>query len=303
MLRFYTAEAVPTNVVALCGFRGQLWAACYGQGLFFWDGRRWHFQPRSPKYITGLSADADRLWFCTWMEGEIGFVRRERTSPIMIPLPRLVTPRFAYRNLCITADTSNVWVGSQSYLLCLDKGSKEQKPEWKLVIASGSISSIVSIKNGTWVASRELWVYREDARGFSFRAIRSDISITNMALDPSGKELWVSSDDEREQTLWRYETGNGRWEAVVKFAISPTSTVTAILPLKRSIYVSVGSYGFTATPTSSVQGGVGVYDRRSHQWRWLEGIRIRDVKSLAIFKNHLWIGGAEGIQAIQVSLE
>jgi hypothetical protein len=124
-----------------------------------------------------------------------------------------------------------------------------------------------------------------------------------MALDPSGKELWVSSDDEREQTLWRYETGNGRWEAVVKFPISPTSTVTAILPLKRSIYVSVGSYGFTATPTSSVQGGVGVYDRRGQQWRWLEGIRIRDVKSLAIFKNHLWIGGVEGIQAIQVSLE
>jgi ligand-binding sensor domain-containing protein len=169
-------------------------------------------------------------------------------------------------------------------------------PEWDFIIASDTVSSIVSLVNGTWVATAGgLWVYREVDQGFSFRAVRSDLSITSMALDPSDKEIWLSS---AGGVLWRYEMENGTWEPVVKFPIQDDKAdITAILPLNRSVYVGVGSCGFTVKPTSLVKGGVGVYDARGRQWRWLEGIQIRDVKSLAVFEGYLWVGGAEGVQA------
>jgi hypothetical protein len=307
MLTFRTATVVPQNVIALATFRGQLWAACYGKGLFFWDGRQWHLYPRCSRYITGLFADADCLWFCTWMEGNIGFVNGAHRPPTLIPLPRLVTPRFVYRNQCIAANPSKVWVGSETHLLRLQKGSREEMPEWDLVLASDIVISIVPLKHSAWIATTGgLWVYTEVDHEFSFRAVRSDLSITSMALDSSSREIWLGSAD---GTLWRYEMGNRRWESVVKFPIRDSkANITAIHLVNRFVYVAVGcaavgSLGFKAMPASSAKGGVIVYDRRSRQWQWLEGIQIRDVRSIITFENCLWVGGAEGVQAKAMSTE
>jgi hypothetical protein len=291
-------KAKQRNVVALTVFRRQLWAACYGQGLYFLDGKQWRFQQRCPKYITGVFADVDRLWFCTWMEGEIGFVKHAYAPPTRIPLPRLVTPRFAYRNYCIAASETEVWVGSQTYLLRLQKGSREETPEWDLVIPSDLVYSIVPHANGVWIATAgELWVFRENSQGFQFQLVRSDLSISRIAIDPDRKTLWVGSKNGKEGALWLYEIESGRWNLVVKFPIRDDKTeVTAILPSSRFVYASIGSCGFTAEPADSAKGGVGLYDKKSGQWYWLEGLQGKDIKSLAIFEGNLWVGGADGIR-------
>jgi hypothetical protein len=71
----------------------------------------------------------------------------------------------------------------------------------------------------------------------------------------------------------------------------------------RFVCVAVGLREFTAMPASSAKGGVIVYDRGSRQWQWLEGIQIRDVRSIITFENCLWVGGAEGVQAKAMSTE
>ncbi len=101
--------------------------------------------------------------------------------------------------------------------------------------------------------------------------------------------------------------GNRRWESVVKFPIQDSkANITAIHLVNRFVYVAVGyaavgSLGFKAMPASSAKGGVIVYDRSSRQWQWLEGIQIRDVRSIITFENCLWVGGAEGVQAKAMS--
>jgi ligand-binding sensor domain-containing protein len=292
------AEAKQRNVVALTVFRRQLWAACYGQGLYFLDGKQWRFQQRCPKYITDLCADVDRLWFCTWMEGEIGFVKRVYAPPIKIPLPRLVNPRFTYRNFCIAASETEVWVGSQTYLLRLQKGSREETPEWDLVIPSDIVYSIVPHANGIWIATAGgVWVFKENSQGFLFQSVRSDMSISRIALDSDGKALWVGSKSGKEGALWLYEIEKGRWNLVVKFSIRDNEAeITAILPSKRFVYVAIGSCEFTVETATPVKGGVGMYDKKNGQWYWLEGLQGKDIKSLAVFEGNLWVGGADGIQ-------
>jgi hypothetical protein len=293
-------KAKQRNLVALTVFRRQLWAAYYGQGLYFLDGKQWRFQQRCPKYITGVFADVDRLWFCTWMEGEIGFVKHAYAPPTRIPLPRLVTPRFAYRNYCIAASETEVWVGSQTYLLRLQKGSREETPEWDLVIPipSDIVYSIVPHANGVWIAAAGgLWVFRENPQGFQFQLVRSDLSISHIAIDPDRKTLWVGSKNAKEGALWLYEIESGRWNLVVKFPIRDDKTeVTAILPSSRFVYASIGSCSFTAETAVSAKGGVGLYDKKSGQWYWLEGLQGKDIKSLAVFEGNLWVGGADGIR-------
>jgi hypothetical protein len=175
-------------------------------------------------------------------------------------------------------------------------------PEWDLVLESGIVISIVPLKHSAWIATAGgLWVYTEVDHEFSFRAVRSDLSITSMALDSSSREIWLGSAD---GTLWRYEMGNRKWESVVKFPIRDgKASIMAIHLVNRFVYVAVGLREFTAMPASSAKGGVIVYDRRSRQWQWLEDIQIRDVRSIITFENYLWVGGTEGVQAKAISTE
>lgn len=268
------------------------------------EGGRWHLHPIAPKQLTGLCADTHRLWFCTWMEGEIGYITDVNSAPKRIPLPRLVSPRFTYRTFCIVVDANKLWIGSQTHLLRLDIGSEEEMPEWDIVIASDWVSSVVPTREGTWVVtSGELWVYKEGAQGLSFQAVRSDIEITAMALGVSGKELWIGSKANANGMLWRYEIDTKKWQQITRVPILFEGIITAVLPVKHLIFISVGSMGFGATSTSSVQRSVGVYNTLNHRWQWLEDIRIRDAKCLAVFKNRLWIGGADGVQETSVTIE
>ncbi|CUU33942.1 hypothetical protein DCOP10_10310 [Armatimonadetes bacterium DC] len=297
----HAAEIAPRKVVALGRFIGRLWAACYGQGLYVMEGGCWRLHPTAPKGLTGLYADTHRLWFCTWMEGEIGYITDVNNAPKRIPLPRLVTPRFAYRTFCIVGDANKLWIGSQTHLLRLDIGSQEEVPEWDIVVASDWVNSVVPTRKGVWVVTAgELWVYKESAQGFSFRAVRSDIGITAMALGVSGKELWIGSKANVDGMLWRYEIETQKWQQITRVPISSEGIITAVLPVKHLIFISIGSMGFGTMPPSSVQRSVGVYNIMNHRWQWLEGIQIRDAKCLAVFENRLWVGGVEGIQAVPI---
>ncbi len=283
------------NVVALSVFHGRLWAGCYGEGLFFWDGSQWRRQPKCPRYITGLAADRERLWFCTWMEGEIGFVGQEGKPPVKIPLPRLVEPRYAYRCLHIAVAGRQVWVSTVLYLLRLDAGDKEIGPDWELLILhDGGI--IVPSGVDAWVGSPNgLWQYKDNLYGFCFRPVRRDIEIASMTPEPSGKALWLGT---LEGTVERYETESGWRRTVFSVPLPKKAWINALALWENRVYVAVGSPGFSASPSSSVKGGVGVYEATHQRWKWLEKVTIRDAKSLCIFDGRLWVGGVEGVQSV-----
>ncbi len=153
----------PTNVTSLAVFQDTLWAACYGKGLFYQEGQQWRLYPRAHRYITHLATGAGSLWYTTWMEGEIGRIHDKNASPKKIPLPRFITPRFAYRTSCAAAHKPWVWIGSMSYLmgLSLEDWEPWMSPEsyyeeWKIILP-GWVEAVVPMKDGVWAGGAGLW--------------------------------------------------------------------------------------------------------------------------------------------------
>ena len=290
------------NVAALAEFQGSVWASCYGEGLFVYEKQGWRRVQGASRYITGLAIDAKSLWYCTWMEGEIGYVANKQVARLR--LPTLLTPRFVFRNYCIAVDEKSVWVGSMGGLLRLEKGDNEAAPEWDLVIGTDGIGpSVITpfpggayFDGGSYFDGSGLWKIEIRADRLVVEKVQADIFVTGLAFDVDREVLWVSS----PESLWRYYVKVNRLEHVVKILSGRGSElIQSILPTERGVYMAVGLPDLTTDARPPAKGGVVVWHREDGRWEWLDGIRVRNARCLVRHQGSLVVGGREGVQMVQ----
>ncbi len=280
-------------------FQDTLWAACFGEGLFYKDGHQWQSYREASRYLTDLATGAGSLWYATWMEGVIGRIADKKTPPKTIPLPRFVTPRFAYRTECIAVHGKRVWVGSHSHLMVLTLQGWEPGihpdflyEEWEMALMGGA-SAIVPTKDGAWVVAEGLWRLTIGEKGsLSFKPVPLPSALPQnspLAIALAGTILWVGTG----ATIWKYEFSSGQWHQEAR--LPQSENVKVLLPYRGRVYVG-------STPgkkaKSAGEGHVGLLER-SH-WRWFREVQVGAVADLAVFEGSLWIAGSEGVQSLSL---
>lgn len=283
------------RVTALAWFRNRIWAASYGTGLFVLKGQQWQpWMPEAiPRFLTCLSADSQRLWFGTWMEGKIGYLDTD-LHPHFISLPKLTTPRFVYRNSCLASEDSSVWLGTDGYLLNYDT----QENDWQLILAVGSVNSIQRMASLLWVGTDETLMVLEKKRNVpcSLRIVINQMRVSSLATD--GDTLWLGGQLKEEGCIGQYVVSERRF---VPVRVPIKGWINDITPMKNHLFFSVGSgsrsfdYG-----EEFPHGGVFIYNKRSRQWHRVKFISLTDVWCLLKVGQILYIGGYAGVQRIRV---
>lgn len=286
------------NITSLVWYKGRLWAASYGKGLFIWDNGKWQqYKYHVSKYITCLAVDNKdkKLWYGTWMEGEIGYIIDENIRPIKILLPQLITPRWIYRNLCILVNDKFIWIGTQGYLLRYSKDICD----WDLIIHIGEVNALVSTKNKTIFIGSDEGLFKLDFNhNLTITKILSDIKITYLAED--NNNLWIAGIKNNKFLLGQYlcQTNNINY-----FDIALNNSITAIISSKTKVYFAEGSDSFSFNENKTLRhlGRIIIYDKQNQKWMYIrQNIKIKDIKCILIKNGNLWIGGKEGIQCIKL---
>lgn len=286
----------PLQVTSLAWFRGYVWAASYGRGLFVYEGENWRLMNvQVPRFITCLSAEGQRLWYGSWMTGQVGYLDiayRSRT----VPLPRLVTPRFAYRVNSLTASGSSVWFGTMGYLLeySLDDD------EWISLLRLGEVLSLAAVGSSLWVGTKEglTVVERTQDTPYSVRLIRNQIEVSTIVSEDSS--LYLGTYSKGGGHIQRYSIHTGRLESL---GTALPGRVSGIVVAGTQLFAGVGSGNITQDDGKEFsEGGVFAYDSQERRWYRIETVQLKDVWCLLRVGRTLWIGGYAGVQQIPMPL-
>lgn len=274
------------RVMALEKHRGTLWVAAYGEGLFRWEGGKWRQQKGVSAYITSLSSAGNRLWYGTWMQGYIGYL--EGSKAVQMPLPRLVVPRFAYRVNCLIASQSEIWVGTQGYLIRGEIESRYDDKEWKHLVSVGSVDSLVLTPRGLWLcADGRVLLVERSPNHFSVASVPAfaGVSVSVLAL-ARDNALWVGANRQGQAFLGKYRTSDGKlgWNK-----IPSQGDVKAILEVGDYVFVGLG------------KGGLWRHHQKARRWEHRTTKQVTTVEHLAHFGSSLVIGGEQGVEFGAVS--
>lgn len=272
----------PSNlkrVTALESHKGNLWVAAYEEGLFVWEGSKWRKQNGVPPYLTSLSSDGNYLWYGTWMQGKIGYLKASRVT--QIPLPRLVVPRFAYRVTCIVASESAVWLGTQGYLIRYDV----EAGDWSHLVSVGTVDALLGLPQGLWLcAGGQVLHVQHSPNHFSVATVPAFTGVSVSVLAIAGDALWVGASRQAQPLLGKYQVKDGRlqWSEVPSRGF-----VRAILQVGNNVFVGLE------------EGGVWRYYQREDRWERVATNLVESVSCLVKVGHSLVIGGEEGVEFIE----
>lgn len=274
------------RVMALERHRGALWAAAYGEGLFVWERDKWRQRQGVSAYITSLSSAGNRLWYGTWMQGYIGYLEGSKVA--QMPLPRLVVPRFAYRVNCLIASHSEIWVGTQGYLIRSEIGSPYDDAEWEHLVSVGMVESLVLTPRGLWLCAdgRVLLVERSPNRfSVALVPVFAGVSVSVLASAPNNA-LWVGANRQGQAFLGKYRISDGKlwWSK-----IPSQGDVKAILEVGDYVFVGLGEKGLWR------------YHQKEGRWEHRTTKQVTKVECLAQFGSSLVIGGEQGVEFVALS--
>lgn len=269
------------KVKALEWHRGKIWAASYGKGLFIWDGDSWQMKDASDEFVTCLSSEGERLWYGTWMNGEIGYLESQRSSVVKVPLPRLITPRFAYRVTKILSSRSSVWLGTDGYLLRYDV----ETGDWShLISVNGTVEVLARSSQGLWLSTGiDVYRVKDDSGSFSLTAVSAFRGMSVSALVSVNETLWVGAVQKAQSLLGKYRVKDGH----VQWSKIPSRQPVGAI-LVSGEYVFAGLEG----------GGLWRYHQRTRNWERIKTQRVRSICSLAKAGQSLIVGGEEGIEVV-----
>lgn len=278
------------RVTGLAWFQNRIWAASYGAGLFFLDGKRWqHWDDKTvPRFLTCLSANNQQLWYSTWMEGKIGYLDVGLRS-LTIPLPELVTPRFVYRNNCLIADGASVWIGTEGYLL----GYSMQAKDWTTILSVGAVRSLQKRHSSLWVSTEESLMVLDLKQSVPclLRVALRQVEISALALD--GDTLWLGG---QLRSRWRVGQYSISKERFVPVNAPFEGWVNAIVATTDRVFFAVGSGSRSFYEGEGFSGGgVFLYDKRRRSWSRVES-SLADAWCLLKVGQTLWVGGFAGVQ-------
>lgn len=284
----------PLRVTSLAWFGGRVWAASYGAGLFVYEGGIWRpVNKQIPRFITCLSADAHRLWYGSWMTGQVGYLDADhRAHPVA--LPRLITPRSAYRVNCLTISGPSVWFGTEGYLL----EYRLDDDEWVSLLRLGEVLSLAGADSSLWVGTKEglIVVERTQHTPYSVRLIKDRLEVS--AIFSGGSSLYLGTYSERGGYIQRYSVRTGHFKRLGKFL---PGQVSDIVVAGTQLFAGVGSGNITQDGEEEFfRGGVFAYSFQERYWYRVEPVELRDVWCLLRVGETLWIGGYAGVQQIRI---
>lgn len=286
-------KRVPLRVTALAWFQNQVWAADYGNGLFVRDGSGWQrIDANVPRFITGLLADGQRLWYGLWMTGQVGYLDSDYRAHT-IPLPRLVTPRFVYRVNCLTACGSSAWFGTQGYLLeySINEG------EWTRLLRLGEVLSLCGTGSSVWIGTDESLAVldRNQQPSPAVKTVCQGMKVSAIASGRDG--LYFGGYSAGGWRVQKYSIREGRITPLDK---PLPGWVSAIIVDGETVFAGVGSGSKTQQAEEFSQGGVFSLDRQANRWTRLRSVRLTDVWCLLKVGKTLWVGGYAGIQEVHL---
>lgn len=283
----------PTRVTALAWFQNTLWAASYGRGLYVNNGAGWRPAPiRTSRYITCLSSDGQRLWYGTWMTGQVGYIDTELRHQI-IPLPRLITPRFAFRVNCLTVDESAVWYGTDGYLLNYNIDNSE----WASVLNLGTIVALAKMGSFLWVGTEDSLISVAKSRElpYEIRVLRENVKVSS--IYPATESLYLGV---YERGGWYIQEYSPKTERLSVLDGKLPGWISGIAASKNKIFAAVGSRDITQVKhTEFVEGGLFVLDCHKGVWVKERSAKVTDAWCLLKVNDTLWVGGYSGIQQLR----
>lgn len=276
-----------------------IWVACYGNGIWHYDGENWTRLPleKDERFVTSVTIGKQGFLFAgTWMGENLLRIDPNTKNITRIPLPRnLPNWKRDYSRITRVAFDGDYIIASSLGGLAIYDGEQKwiltEKPDlviWPLWANS---------EYGIWSATDNQLICFQKTGQFN-----QGFDITT----PAGKMKIASISSTNSQLLLGTATGNAvvydltsnDYSNLFEKPQGINAPLLAMISTKDVVYACYGSMSISTTAEENV-GGIVVYDRKNNTSVLVNG--LSNWKSLSLTTDSLWVAGKAGVICIPLS--
>ena len=276
-----------------------IWVACYGNGIWQFDGEKWISisLEKDERFVTSIAIGKQGFIFAgTWMGEHLLRIDPNTRAITRIPLPRNLPNwnRDYSRITRLTFDGNNI-IASSLGGLAIFNGEQQwiltEKPDlviWPLWANS---------EHGIWSATdNQLISFLKTGQlnqGFDITTPAGKMRITSISSVDSQLLLGTASGN-----AIFYDLTSNKYSILFEKPQGINAPLLAMISTKDVVYACYGSMSISTTTEENV-GGIVVYDRNHNTSSIVNG--LNNWKSLSLTTDSLWAAGKAGVMRIPLS--